>query len=86
MNLDIVIKPLKDGRFTLSCPNFPDCESEGASVEEAMDLMIDKITNIVAGNIKQNLRETFKDMKQKLSASGPIDVPLMMSKLPLSLN
>jgi predicted RNase H-like HicB family nuclease len=86
MNLDIIVKPKKDGNFTVVCPNFPDCESEGATVEQALDVMIDKISETVAGNIKVNLKETFKEMYMDIASKGPINVPLMMTKLPLSLN
>jgi predicted RNase H-like HicB family nuclease len=86
MNLDIIVKPEKDGNFIVTCPNFPDCESKGSTVEEALDAMIDKISEMVAGNIKANLKETFKDLYLKISSNGPINVPLMMTKLPLSMN
>ena len=86
MNLDIIVKPIKDGIFTVVCPNFPGCESEGATVEEALNTMIDKISETVAGNIKTNLKGTFKEMYMDIASKGPINVPLMMSKLPLSLN
>jgi len=86
MNLDIIVKPEKDGNFVVICPNFPNCESKGNSVEEALDGMIDKISAMVAGNIKASLKETFKDLSLKISSNGPINVPLMMSKLPLSMN
>jgi len=86
MNLDIIVKPEKDGNFVVICPNFPNCESKGNTVEEALDAMIDKISAMVAGNIKASLKETFKDLSLKISSNGPINVPLMMSKLPLSLN
>lgn len=86
MNLDIIVKPEKDGNFIVICPNFPNCESKGSTVEEALDTMIDRISEMVAGNIKANLKETFKDLYLKISSNGPINVPLMMTKLPLSLN
>ena len=41
---------------------------------------------MVAGNIRVNLKESFKDLYLKISSNGPINVPLMMTKLPLSLN
>ena len=86
MNLDIIVKPKNDGNFIVICPNFPNCESEGSTVEEALDGMVNKISDMVAGNIKTNLKESFKDLYLKISSNGPINVPLMMSKLPLSLN
>ena len=86
MNLDIIVKPKNDGNFIVICPNFPNCESEGSTVEEALDGMVNKISDMVAGNIKANLKESFKDLYLKISSNGPINVPLMMSKLPLSLN
>ena len=84
--MDIIVKPGKDGNFVVMCPNFPDCESNGRTVEEALDAMVDKISEMVAGNIKANLKGSFKDMYLKISSNGPINVPLMMTKLPLSLN
>jgi predicted RNase H-like HicB family nuclease len=86
MNLDIIVKPKDDGSFIVSCPNFPNCESEGASIEEALDDMIEKISEIVAENIKISLKKSFKDIHAKLSSNGSINVPFMMTKLPLSLN
>lgn len=86
MNLDIIVKPGKDGNFIIVCPNFPDCESRGATIEEALDAMIDKISETVAGNIRADLKETFSDLSDKISLNGPVTVPLMMTKLPLSLN
>jgi predicted RNase H-like HicB family nuclease len=86
MNLDIIVKPAENGRFAVVCPDFPDCESEGATLEEALDAMIDKVADAVALNIKADLRENFKDLRAKISPDGRINVPLMMTKLPLSLN
>jgi predicted RNase H-like HicB family nuclease len=86
MNLDIIVKPGKSGNFIIVCPNFPNCESEGPTIEEALDAMIDKISETVAGNIRANLKETCKDLYMQISSNGPISVPLMMTKLPLSLN
>jgi predicted RNase H-like HicB family nuclease len=86
MNLDIIVKPEKDGNFVVICPNFPNCESNGRTVEEALDAMVEKISEMVAGNIRANLKESFKDLYMKISSNGPINVPLMMTKLPISLN
>jgi predicted RNase H-like HicB family nuclease len=86
MNLDIIVKPKDDGSFTVSSPNFPDCESDGANIDEALDAMIDKISDTVAENVRTSLKESFKDVHAKLSSNGSINVPFMMSKLPLSLN
>jgi len=86
MNLDIIVKPKEDGRILVVCPDFPDCESEGATIDEALDAMIDKVADAVAVNIKADLKETFKDLRTKISPDGKINVPLMMTKLPLSLN
>ena len=86
MNLDIIVKPSNDGRFTVACANFPDCESEGASLEEALDNMIDKISDLVAGNIKASLKNSFKELARNISENGLVDVPFMMTKLPISLN
>ncbi len=86
MNLDIIVKPGKDGNFVIVCPNFPNCESKGSTIEEALDAMIDKISGTVAENIRADLKETFRDLNNKISLNGPITVPLMMTKLPLSLN
>jgi predicted RNase H-like HicB family nuclease len=86
MDLDIIVKPGKDGNFVIVCPTFPECESKGATIEEALDAMIDKISETVAGNIRADLKETFRDLSDKISMNGPVTVPLMMTKLPLSLN
>ena len=86
MNLDIIVRPEKDGDFVVVCPNFPNCESKGKTIEEALDAMIDKISETMACNIKASLKESFKDLYTRISANGPINVPLMMTKLPLSLN
>jgi predicted RNase H-like HicB family nuclease len=86
MNLDIIVKPKDDGSFIVTCPSFPDCESEGSSIEEALDDMIEKVSAIVADNIRISLKESFKDIHAKLSSNGSVNVPFMMTKLPLSLN
>ena len=86
MNLDIIVKPIENGRFAVVCPDYPDCESEGATIDEALDAMIDKVSDVVAVNIKADLKETFKDLRSKISPDGRLTVPLMMTKLPLSLN
>lgn len=85
-NLDIIVKNGSNGHFIVNCPNFPGCECEGPTVEAALDAMIDKIAGTVADNMKANLKETFKDLYSKISSNGPINVPLMMTKLPISLN
>ncbi len=86
MNLDIIIKPIENGRFAVVCPDYPDCKSEGATIDEALDAMIDKVAGAVAVNIKADLKRTFKDLRAKISPDGKMNVPLMMTKLPLSLN
>ena len=86
MNLDIIVKPKENGRFAVVCPDFPGCESEGSTIEEALDAMIDKVSSAVAVNIKADLKETFKDLSAKISPDGRMNVPLMMTRLPLSLN
>lgn len=86
MNLDIIVKPSKDGRFTVICSHFPECETEGASVEEALEAMADKIANMVAENVRKDLKRTIKDLSSTISMNGPINVPIMMAKLPISLN
>ena len=86
MNLDIIVKPKNDGNYVVICPNFPDCECEGSTIEEAFDAMVEKIAGTVADNVKADLKKTFKDMHMKISSNGPISVPLMMTKLPISLN
>lgn len=86
MNLDIIVKNGTNGQFIVNCPNFPGCECEGTTVEEALDAMIDKIAGTVADNIRNDLKRTFKDLTMKISSNGQINVPLMMTKLPLSLN
>ena len=86
MNLDVIVKPKENGRFAVLCPDFPGCESEGASIDEALDAMIDKVSSAVAVNIKADLKESFKDLSSKISPDGKMNVPLMMTKLPLSLN
>ena len=86
MNLDIIVKPKENGHFAVVCPDFPDCECEGATIDEALDAMIDKVSGAVAANIKADLKRTFKDLRSKISPDGRLNVPLMMTKLPLSLN
>jgi len=86
MNLDIVVRPLKDGHYTVACPGFPECETEGSSIEEALDIMADKIANMVAENIRTSLKETIKGLSSTITANGPFKVPIMMTKLPISLN
>ena len=86
MNLDIIVQNGKDGNFVVMCPNFPNCESEGVTIEAALDAMIDKISETLSCNIKANLKETCKDLYLKISSNGQINVPLIISKLPLSLN
>jgi predicted RNase H-like HicB family nuclease len=86
MNLDIIVKPGKEGTFVVASPNFPNSESEGSSIEEALESLIDKISFTIASNIKASLRENIKEVAEKLSANGPVNVPLMMTKLPISLN
>lgn len=86
MNLDIVVKPSKDGRYAVACPNFPECDTEGASVEEALEVLAEKIADTVAGSIKENLKESLKELSRSIISSGPIDVPVLMTNLPISLN
>jgi predicted RNase H-like HicB family nuclease len=86
MNLDILIKPIGDGRFNVSCPNFPDCSTEGTSVEEAVELLIEKVSSLVANNVKQNMKNHLREMAKNAAMKGPIDAPFMISNLPLSLN
>jgi len=86
MNLDIVVRPLEGGRYTVACPGFPESETEGASVEDALDAMADKIADVVAEIIRTSLKDTIKGLSSTITANGPINVPIMMTKLPISLN
>ena len=86
MNLDIIVRPEKDGRYIVACPNFPDCETVGSSVDEALNLMAEKITSMVAENIRMNVKAALKDMSRSASLNGPIDAPVLMTKLPICLN
>lgn len=86
MNLNIVVRPGNNGRFIVDCPNFPNCSSEGFTLEEALDHMIEKISGMVADNIRRDLKESVKDLPSRISPSGNVDIPLMMTKLPISLN
>lgn len=86
MNLDIVVRPLNDGRYTVACPNFPECETQGTSIEEAIEAMADKIAGMVADNIRASLKESIRELSKTVSANGPFNVPIMMTKLPISLN
>ena len=86
MNLDIVVKPVRDGRFSVSCTNFPNCESEASSVEEALDHVVDKIMEFVSGNIRSNLKAQVGKLSQMISQKQPINSPVLMTNLPISLN
>lgn len=86
MNLDIIVRPEGNGRYIVACPNFPECETEGSSVEEALDLMAEKITDMLTDNIRTNIKATLKDVSTSVSLNGPIDAPVLMTKLPICLN
>jgi predicted RNase H-like HicB family nuclease len=86
MNLDIIVKPGKDGRITVACPNFPECDAESASIDEALETMMEKISRQVASNIKQDLMQHVKEIKKTISVNGPLNASMLITKLPISLN
>jgi predicted RNase H-like HicB family nuclease len=88
MNFEIIVRSNKDGRFIVACPNFPNCESEGASLEEAMEGIIEKIADHITCNIKNGLKDALREISKKAPAKGkgPFEFSGVLTKFPISLN
>jgi predicted RNase H-like HicB family nuclease len=86
MNFEIIVRSNKDGKFIVACRNFPGCESEGASLEEAMEGVIEKIAEHVTQNIKAGLKDAMRDISKKVPANGPFEFSGVLTRLPISLN
>jgi predicted RNase H-like HicB family nuclease len=86
MNFEIIVRSNVDGRYIVACPNFPNCESEGASLEEAIEGIIEKIAEHITGNIKKGLKDALREIGKKLPGRGPFEFSGVLTRLPISLN
>ncbi len=86
MNFDIIVRSNKDGRYIVSCRNFPDCSSEGGSLDEAIEGVIEKIAENITGGIKKSLKEALRGIGKKMPAKGPFEFSGVLTRLPISLN
>ncbi len=85
MNFDIIVRSNKDGKYIVACPNFPDCQSEGRSLEEAIEGIIEKIAEHVTQNIKAGLKDALREIGKRAPSAGP-EFSGVMAKVPISLN
>jgi len=83
---EIIVRSSKDGRFIVACPAFPNCESEGASLEEAIEGAIEKIADNVAINIKKQLKDSLREIGKKLPEKRPFEFSSVLTRFPVSLN
>ncbi len=83
---EIIVRSNKDGRFIVACPTFPDCESEGASLEEAIEGIIEKIADRVSANIKKELKLTLREIGKKMPEKHPFEFSSVFGRFPVSLN
>ena len=83
---EIIVRSKDDGRFIVACPTFPDCESEGASVEEAVEGVIEKIADHVTMNIKNDLKEALRGIGSRIPQKGPFEFSQVLTRFPVSLN
>ncbi len=86
MNFEIIVRSSKDGRFIVACPNFPNCESEGKSLEEAMEGIIEKIAEHITSNIKKNLKDALREISKRVPTKGPFEFSGVLTRFPISLN
>jgi predicted RNase H-like HicB family nuclease len=86
MRLDILVKPTKEGKFTVECVNIPNSASVGTTVEEAAEIMIEKIADSIANDVRDKVKQTLREQVRQSIGRRPIDIPFMMTNLPISLN
>lgn len=86
MNFEIIVRSNKDGRFIVSCKNFKNCESEGASLEEAMEGLIEQIADNVTLNIKSTLKDALRTIASEMPKKGPFELTSVLTRFPVSLN
>lgn len=88
MNFEMIVRSNKDGRFIVVCPNFPDCSGEGVSIEDAVEEVIEKISDCVAKNIKETFKDAMREISKRLPESGsnPAEMSYLLTKFPVSLN
>lgn len=86
MNFEIIVRSNKDGRFIVACPNFPNCESEGASIEEAIEGIIEKIAERLTVNIKQGLKDALREIGKRAPGSTPLEASGILTRFPICLN
>ena len=83
---EIIVRSNKDGHFIVACPNFPGCESEGTSIEEAVEGVIEKIADHVTQNIKKDLKEALRGIGSRIPEKGPFEFSQVLTRFPVSLN
>jgi len=86
VNFEIIVRSKKDGKFIVACPNFPNCESEGKSLEEAMEGLIEKIADHITSNIKNGLKDALREISKKVPSKGPFEFSGVLTRFPISLN
>jgi len=86
VNFDIIVRSNKDGKYIVACPNFPNCQGEGLSLEEAIEGVIEKIAEHVTSNIKASLKEALREIGKRAPQKGPFEFTSVMTKFPISLN
>jgi len=88
MNSEIIVRSCKDGKFIVTCPTFPNCESEGKTVEDAMERLIEKIADHITSNIKKNLKDALREISKKVpgKGKGPFEFSRVLTRFPISLN
>jgi predicted RNase H-like HicB family nuclease len=86
VNFEIIVRSSKDGRFIVACPNFPNCESEGKSLEEAMEGIIEKIAEHITSNLKKNLKDALREISKRVPTKGAFEFSRVLTRFPISLN
>ncbi len=86
MNIEIIVRSTKDGRYIIICPEIPGCTGEGNSIEEAIESIIDKIANVITEGIKDSLKATLREIPKKIGLKGPVEFSGMLTSFPISLN